>query len=226
MLEGSLFNHYPERPENRAATNAYLILCSAHKTASSFLDIFNSTQSTQAATDNPTDEEQDLLRAMLIFASAGLDSMVKQLVSEALSCVIEQNEGAESLFKQFIERRLNRSETQDNRFLANILGDANPRKVLLDELVFSITSQSLQSVDQLLKTAAFFNIESRRICENPKSLRQVFQMRNQISHEMDVDPNQASGNRRPRTKEHMIEATSELFLVSKNFLKEVDSLLG
>lgn len=225
MSQQSLFNCYPEKPRNQAAINAYLILCSAHKTASSFLEIFISTQEAQEPMDNQTDEEQDLLRAMLIFASAGLDSMIKQLVSDALSGVIEHNKGAEILFKQFIERRLNREEKLDNRFLAHVLGDINPREALLKSLIGELTSQSLQSVDQLLKTAAFFNIESRRICEDPNLLRQVFQMRNQISHEMDVDLNQTSGNRRPRTKEQMIEATTTLFRISENFLKEVDSRL-
>lgn len=225
MSQQSLFDCYPEKPENQAALNAYLILCSAHKTASSFLEIFINTQEAQQSVNNSTDEEQDLLRAMLVFASAGLDSMVKQLVSDALPKVIENDRGAESLFKQFIERRLNREEKLDNRFLANILGDTNPREVLLDELINNLTSQSLQSVDQLLKTAAFFNIESRKICEDPNLLRQVFQMRNQISHEMDVDFNQASGNRKPRTKEQMVDATTTLFRISEKFLQEVDSRL-
>lgn len=225
MSQQSLFNFYPEKPKNQAAINAYLILCSAHKTASSFLEIFISTQEAQKLMENPTDEEQDLLRAMLVFSSAGLDSMVKQLVSDALSSVIEKDKGAESLFKQFIEKRLNREEKLDNRFLANVLGDLNPREALLRSLINELTSQSLQSVDQLLKTAAFFNIESRKVCEDPNLLRQVFQMRNQISHEMDVDLNQTSGNRRPRTKEQMVEMTTTLFRISENFLKEVDSHL-
>ncbi|MCU0571087.1 MAG: hypothetical protein MUF49_31545 [Oculatellaceae cyanobacterium Prado106] len=129
------------------------------------------------------------------------------------------------LFKQFIERRLNREEKLDNRFLANVLGNINPRQALLKALIDELTSQSLQSVDQLLKTAAFFDIQSRKICEDPHLLRRVFQMRNQISHEMDVDLNQPNGNRRRRTKEQMIEATTILFQVSENFLKEVDPLL-
>jgi hypothetical protein len=225
MSQQSLFDCYPAKPKHQAAINAYLILCSAHKTASSFLEIFMGTQKSPTSTDSSTDEEQDLLRAMLVFASAGLDSMVKQLVSDALSSAIEQDKGAESLFKQFIERRLNREEKLDNRFLANILGDSNPREALLRSLIDDLTSQSLQSVDQLLKTAAFFNIESRKVCDDPNRLRLVFQMRNQISHEMDVDLNQTSGNRRPRTQEQMIEATTMLFRISENFLKEVDSRL-
>jgi hypothetical protein len=43
---------------------------------------------------------------------------------------------------------------------------------------------------------------------------------------MDVDLNQTSGNRRPRTREQMIDATITLFRVSENFLREVDSRLA
>ncbi|MCU0571086.1 MAG: hypothetical protein MUF49_31540 [Oculatellaceae cyanobacterium Prado106] len=105
MSPQSLFNHYPTRPKHQATINAYLILCSAHKTASSFLEIFISTENTQESIEQSTDEEQDLLRAMLVFASAGLDSMAKQLVSDALPIVIDNNEGAEALSR--ISHKLN-----------------------------------------------------------------------------------------------------------------------
>jgi NADH dehydrogenase FAD-containing subunit len=62
--------------------------------------------STREAKGTPTDEKQDLLRAMLIFATAGLDSMVKQLITDALPSVIEIDLGATAMFKKYVERRL------------------------------------------------------------------------------------------------------------------------
>jgi len=46
------------------------------------------------------------LRAMVLFAGAGLDSMVKQLTRDALAVIIEQDKGATVQFKDYIERRL------------------------------------------------------------------------------------------------------------------------
>ena len=71
----SRFQHYPNRPATEATQNAFTILCSTHNAASSFLDIFEATRRTRKAKGTPTDEEQNLLRAMLVFAGAGLDSM-------------------------------------------------------------------------------------------------------------------------------------------------------
>lgn len=76
----SRFSHYPERPRSGDCSNAYTILCNSHDTASSFLETFEAVRSARNARGAPTDEEQDLLRACVVFAGAGLDSMVKQLV--------------------------------------------------------------------------------------------------------------------------------------------------
>jgi hypothetical protein len=43
---------------------------------------------------------------MVLFAGAGLDSMVKQLTRDALAVIIEQDKGATVQFKDYIERRL------------------------------------------------------------------------------------------------------------------------
>jgi hypothetical protein len=222
---GSRFKHYPSEPKSTACQNAYAILCNAHDAASSFLDIFETVRQARGAKGMPTDEEQDLLRAMLIFAAAGLDSMAKQLVTDALSMVIERDPGATEMFKRFIERRLKRAEELDRRFLAHILGDQQPRVRLLDELVADLTSGSLQSTEELLRVAASFNIPSNDICRQPAYLSKIFIARNEIAHEMDVDFSQANRTRRPRAKDMMTSFTSEIFKVSASFLSEVDRKL-
>jgi hypothetical protein len=218
----SLFDHYPDKPNHIGADGAYLILVSSHESASSFLQSFEAIHADREAEKVPTDVEQDLLRAMLIFASAGMDSMVKQLIKDALPLVIATNTGAQQQFKVFIKRKLKRKELTDYEFLANIIGDLNPRQVLIDELINELTSNSLQSVEQLLKVASFFDIPSAKITSDRKLLNEVFKARNYIVHEMDVDLGQPDRNRRPREREQMTEYTTMLFEVSTNFLSEVD----
>lgn len=217
----SLFDHYPERSANPECDSAYLILCNAHDTSSSFLDIFLSTRTARGAKGTPTDEEQDLLRAMLAFAGAGLDSMVKQLVVDALPTVIDNQKGAAESFRSFVEKRLNRGGEFDHKLISQILCDASPRHRLIKTLTDELTSGSLQSTDAVLRTGSFFDIPSNKICQNPKELTDVFRARNQMIHEMDVDFAQPNRNRRPRRKQAMVDSTNLIFCVAKSFLVEV-----
>ena len=102
-------------------------------------------------------------------------------------------------FKQYVERRLEKNERLDRRFLADIIADAHPRKRIeaTEVLVEDLTSKSLQSREQRLKTAASFNIPSNAISGNPEVLTSIFSARNQIAHEMDVDFQQSNRSRRP-----------------------------
>lgn len=222
----SLFQHYPTRPANNKCENAFIILSNAHDASSSLLDIFNTSRRNRNARGTPTDEEQDLLRSMLIFACAGLDSMVKQLVSDVLSSVIDFDDGASEMFKSYIERRIKKGQEIDHRLLADVLGDIKPRERLIKSLIYDLTSQSLQSTEQLLRVGSFFNIPSNNICRDTNKLIQIFQARNEMVHELDVDFSQPSRSRRLRTRSRMIEFVNEIFNVAETFLRSVDSKLG
>ena len=123
------------KPNSRQCENAYLILRNAHDASNSFLDIFNNVRKNRKAKGTPTDEEQDLLRAMLTFAGAGLDSMVKQLIADALPLVVRRDNVAQDIFKKYIGKRLKKGDEIDHQLLADVLGDANPRDYLITILV-------------------------------------------------------------------------------------------
>jgi hypothetical protein len=215
----------PKQPNHQNLKNSYIIISKAHDASSSFLEIFNITRTNRNARGTPTDAEQDLLRAMLIFASSGLDSMVKQLTRDSLSLIIDLDEGAHQYFSQFVERKLKKNEEFNYKFIADIISDKNPRIKLIDELVNTLTSDSIQSLEQLFKVAAFFNIPSKKITSDPNLIKKIFSIRNEISHEIDIDFSQPNRNRRPRSKTNMINFTNELFKISGNFLNEVNNSL-
>jgi hypothetical protein len=221
-MASSHFAH-PSPPSCEACADAHAILCNANDSARSFLATFDTVRKTRNAKGTPTDEEQDLLRAMVLFASAGLDSMVKQLIRDGLPAIVERDEGATLRFKDFIEKRLRDGEGGSRRFLADILGDQNPRKRLLLELVSDLTSNSLQSAEELLKVASYFNIPSERITKDIAQLKNIFLIRNQIGHEMDIDFSQTNRSRRPRARDKMIEYATELLRIAAAFLAEVDA---
>lgn len=220
------FQHYPSRPNATSCEPSYVILCNAHDASSSFLEIFGSTRANRGARGAPTDEEQDLLRAMLSFASAGLDSMVKQLVVDALPSVIDRSTGAAESFGSFVEKRLYKGEEIDHRLIAEVLCDARPRDRLVKVLVSDLTSGSLQSTEAVFRAGSFFDIPSKDICSKPNELTKVFRARNEMVHEMDVDFNQSNRNRRPRRKEAMIENTNLVFSAANAFLRGVDNKLS
>ena len=219
----SRFDHYPSEPNCQQCWRAYTLLCNAHETSSSFYETFERTR--RKVRGASTDKEQDLLRAMLTFACAGLDALVKQLIKDALPDVINCNEAAERTFRADIERRIRRGEEIDHKFLADVLTQKRPRDRLIDILISDLTSQSLQSKDQLLRVGSFFDIPSNSITNNPNDLARIFTARNQIVHEMDIDFSPTNRNRRSRTKGKMFDDTNKIFKVSKIFLEEVDHKL-
>ena len=221
------FKHIADPPSGELYDKAYLILCNTQDTASSFLHIFEDTRRKRKARGTPTDEEQDLLRAMLIFASSGLDSVVKQLVRDALPSLINVDVGSEKMFQQFVARRLDRSGDIDRSLLGELLADKQPRDRLVQNLVSELISGSLQSVEEIMRVAAHFDIPSEKLFSKSElqEFRRIFSARNEIIHEMDVDFNQPNRNRRPRRKQQMIGDTEKIFLVSERFLRNVAAKL-
>ena len=163
----------------------------------------------------------------MTFASSGLDSMIKQLVVDALPSVIDHHEGARPEFQKFVERRLRKSDEGhlDNKFIASALVRHNPRGHLVGRFVMRLTSRSLQSVEGIQRAGAAFDIKSNVLTPDLNALKEVFDARNQIVHEMDVDFTDPSRHRRARTSSDMLDKTNALFEVSLHFLDAVDQRL-
>jgi hypothetical protein len=186
----------------------------------------------------PADDhyEQDLLRAMLLFACSGLDAAVKQLVRDGLERVIASDPGAQSEFAKFIERRLKkgsadeseRSPTQapiDFTLLATVLASPTPRTALISALVRSLTADSLQSSDQLLKVAAHFALTRDDVLEEHKVTKEAFSARNQVSHEMDIDFS-AGDRRRDRAYADMVRWSENILQVGSTFILRVSNKIS
>lgn len=217
-----LQKHYPSKPRHIVVQSAYVIICNAHKASSAFLKQFEDIRKYRKARGTATDAEQDLLRAMLTFACAGLDSMVKQLVRDALPKVVIKNQGAAAMFLERTKKSIYKDNVLNTELLLNAILTESPKEVLIENLVWELTSGSLQSVDELFRIASFFDIPSKELIDNPKRLKDIFGIRNQISHEMDIDFSQHNRNRRPRARADMIRHTNMIFKVAKVFLDMVD----
>ena len=135
-----------------------------------------------------THAQQDLYRAMLIFACAGLDIFVKQLIRTKLPKLIGADKRAEAKFKDHVRRGLSKNDKEILNTVALALIDKSPRDVFLADYLESMTSESLQSVDELFKVSEASGLDTKLIFDNDKRnlLKDAFIVRNQIIHEMDI----------------------------------------
>jgi hypothetical protein len=230
-VTGSSFEGYPNGAHHQSCGEAVSILRSAHGTASYLAEVFDYLEMQVEAADGTAQAEfaaqnEELLRAMLIFAGSGLDAMIKQLVQDALPDVINLRTGAQEQFRQFVEKRLKRGDGPDYSFVAGVIADPDPRLRLVGDLVERLTSRSLQSVDEILRVGSFFDIPSQTLIPEPEATRNVFSVRNQIIHEMDIDSARSDKSRRSREYSDMVGHTQELFNVAGRFLAAVDTQLN
>jgi hypothetical protein len=217
--------------------NAKTILVQSTLVAESFFASYMAFGGTDSA--EVSEQEQDLLRAMLVFSCSGLDAVVKQLIHDSLAAVVDCSSGAQREFQKFVERRLRKggadidgqeqltpnNQRFDSNLLAALLVHRNPRSELLALLKKNLTSDSLQSRDQLLRVAAQFAITKDEVLANDAITKSAFEVRNQIIHEMDVDLNH-SKRRRQRAAVDMISYTENMIETSARFIGAVQTRLS
>ena len=101
----------------------------------------------------------------------------------------------------------------------------NPRKILISVLKKELTQNSLQSAEELFRVASYFNIETKKLEPDDKKLREIFKVRNQITHELDVDMTSSEFTLRNREKSKVKEYSDHLLKLSENFIKLVSAIL-
>lgn len=162
-----------------------------------------------------------MLRAMVIFSAAGLDSALKYLLRDALPVLIYGGHPrAIARLGQFAERQLG----DDPKQIARILAEPDPQGVLIGRVVGEETRRSLQSWEEMNRIAAYFGI-SDGLTLKRSDLQPAIDCRNQIAHELDVDFESAAiANRRPRPLATMIGYASVLLDAGSTFVEAVDRI--
>ena len=202
-----------------------LILQSLNESISSFYDLYDS------LSDDDDNQRQDLLRAIILFSCSGIDAIVKQLVNDTLELVIVRDEGAFTQFKNFTEKKIvtKNDAGYDSKLLATLFTCDNPKSVLIDLLKRELTCNSLQSADELLKVGSYFNIETNSLEQNKTELdelKTIFRVRNQITHEMDVDMGAVDFQRRERTREEIKRYSDHIISLAEKFINLVGEKLN
>lgn len=214
------FNNYPDEPEKEILKDSYTVLYSTYNTCSELYEIFIEIGKNKND-KNLNNKQEDLLRAMLVFATSGLDSLIKQLIRDALPRIIlkDENEGAKVQFKKYVKRSLSNNQQINKNFITDVLISDTPKKELINKLIRNLTSNSLQSKEELFKVAAYFDIPSNNLFKDSDLLEEIFNVRNQIAHEMDID--YTINEKRNRNREEMINYTKTILEIGNNFLIEV-----
>ncbi len=182
-----------------------------------------------------SDADMDLLRTAIVFAGAGLDATVKQLIRDALPSVARTSEEAESKFRDFVEQRIRRGgEGLDHRMLVGVLAsDAqSPRDALLELYVEELTGGSLQSIDEVDRVCGALGITDadlrKRVKDRNGKLRELFVARNEIVHELDLQGPDDPGNRsrRERRIKHTEDLVNEALAVGQDIINAVGKELS
>lgn len=240
-----------ERPTPRQTTNFYSVSLPVETEDSQFYSEFSIIVRTVDAVNSfhyvykswrtgakggpSTHAQQDLYRAMLIFACAGLDIFVKQLIKMKLSKLIGADKKAEAKFKEHVRRGLNKDDKEVLNTVALALIDKNPRDIFLGEYLESMTSESLQSVEELCRVSEASGLDTKSIfgTEKRNLLKDAFTVRNQIIHEMDItlfyDGAKKTGHRTRRQRradvmekhtKAILDLAQELFLAYRSRFEE------
>jgi hypothetical protein len=144
--------------------------------------------------------EEDQLRAAIVFTGAGLDSTLKRLIEDALPDLLVFDDQAQRKFEEFAGARVSLAETVDPKAVARYLTAADPRARLINDYVYELTGSSLQSEAQVDKVASALGIDDTAVRKAIRTLKPLFVARNEISHELDLQRLEKRGDRTRRSR--------------------------
>lgn len=227
-------SHFTGQPDGTwpygQTNNARVMLLKAHETASGFLDSYRTSR--HRKTGASTDAEQDLLRAMLAFATAGLDASLKQIVRECLPVLLDRapavgrgHNDVELGLQTFLARRSQTPTGPNYKLISEIVTSRQPRALAASKWIEELTAGSLQSRSAAIEVANALGLQGSQIFTS--DLDRVFRARNEIVHEMDLKPGATKNrSRRQRSEAEMLELTQFTFTAAAEFLTAAEGMLN
>jgi hypothetical protein len=141
-----------------------------------------------------THAEQDVFRAAVIFAGAGVDTVFKEALRGCVTLQIESSTGAREKYLEFVTNYIQDAGAISPKRLALLLTSFDSSQDLKAAYIESLTGSSLQSQQQVTKALAALGLQDERdLFKDSVKLNPLFRVRNQIAHEMDMTPASVSG---------------------------------
>lgn len=170
--------------------------------------------------------EEDLLRAAILFSGAGMDAALKRLIGDALPALLDASSDVHAKLEAFLSAGMAADTAPVG--LARYLLSPIPRDAIILDYIASLTGESLQSVEQVDRVAGALGLNDRALRQEIRELRTLFVARNEISHELDLRRTQKQGDRSRRTRS--LKATEALthagLNVTQKMINAVATTLG
>lgn len=206
--------------------SAYWLFRSTHESVAGLFDTLylvreRAGKNKQSTTGPLSRDAQDLLRAAIVFTSAGLDACMTDLLADAVPCLSIGNSTARGKFERYVDSQVTLSNVPDE-FRDALKGD-DPRQRMVDLYVASLTKASFQGSgdikDRAREALGITNaqIPSRRITE----LDQFFTARNDIVHRMDhvgSSGTDAKPARQQRRQDDVRQMCDRVFLLIRDMI--------
>jgi hypothetical protein len=166
---------------------------------------------------------------MLVMAAAGLDSMIKQLIRDALPELALSSESVRAELEKFVARSIRgEADASESRlgakFLSRVLVAQSPQAAVIEEYVRELTGGSLQSAAELSKAATALGLSNGTV--DVRQFKEIFDVRNKIVHELDINLDGDRRKRNGRGREAMMKHTNALLEIGERVLRGVDEQLA
>jgi len=211
--------------QQKSTSRAAQVVKYGHESAEALLDAFRTKKGKRKG--GATDEEQDILRGMVITCGACIDSTLKQIFQDCLNELILGDPAVKEGLDKFVEKTLKKELSSDTtKLLAKALTSGNAQAYLSEQYLRDLTGSSLQSIDQLFAASNALGVGTSIVKRDQPTLKDAFIARNKMVHEMDMDFSAARRNRVQRGVDEMIDWSNCLLKVAEFTVKEVNTKLG
>jgi hypothetical protein len=214
---------------SKEASRASEVYEYAFRSVQSFIDLFTAEKRRRGSKRGILPQaEQDLLRAALTFACAGLDSVLKHAIRDCITNILSRDIEVEKRFAEFIEKKISPSATGVTglKFLSQILAKPDIWGALVDSYIGFLVGSSLQSEEEVFRVCAALGIDPKSIALKRGSHRHIFVVRNEVIHEMDIDLAARPGKRITRGQRDMLDAINLTLKLARDFVIAVDKKIN
>jgi hypothetical protein len=216
-----------ERPSECAEiVPAWWRLLATHEAVTGLFETLYSVRRTVGQTDETetgrsSKQVQDLLRAAIVFVSAGVDACLESLLSHAVPPLATHNDNARGKFERYLENQAHAPKA-GSAFVA-ALKSPDPRGRLLELYILSLVSASFQGSSSIKdRGLAALGITNGQLPHSRvASLDAFFTARNDVVHRLDLIQPDAADARpasQPRNEEDVGRMCDEALLLIRDLI--------
>ncbi len=198
-----------------------------HNSIDSLFDIYDDLKIKRGPA---TDQQQDLLRAIIVLGCAGLDSFMKQIVEDGLELVRKNNKKSHKYFIGKTQEILsgNTTDSIDLKIMSEILMSGKSDDMLSQKIVSLLTDHSLQNYGELIEILKAFGLPEELFKEEKDLIRSLFRSRNNIAHEFDFNFSRTGAGikqREQQTREKTFLYTELIEKIIKVLEHEINNII-